>query len=59
MRTEELVDDMMLTKCNYELRKKTEQLEVAILRVSVLKKKISIIKREIKKINKMYEPANS
>ena len=46
----DLVDDMMFTKLKYEIRKKSEQLEVAELRVSTLKKKLTILKKELKKI---------
>lgn len=46
--TEQLIDDLMVTKAKYELRVKEEQLAVALLRVSVLRKKINIIKKRNK-----------
>jgi len=48
--TMDLIDSMMLTKVKYEIRKKTEQLQVAELRVSTLKKKLNILKKELKKM---------
>lgn len=46
---EKEIDDLLFSKAVYELRKKEEQLQAALLRVSVLRKKISIIKKQIRK----------